>query len=166
MFDPVFVRRVEAIARGKVEPRILRSGPGFDPLFALGASRDRGKCLFDRAVHQRGVDAGLDRETRQLFQFVVGPEQIDVDALNHAGDGLIRNVGKLLFAETKEIEIRRVTEIEKLKMILPGLVAKLHTRFVVLDQIVRVVETRGLPKSIPSGPCPATVQIAAPPSRR
>ena len=54
--------------------------------------------------------------------------------------GLVGNVGKLLFAETEEIEIGGVAEIEKLEMILPSLVAKLDRTVVVLQELVGVVQ--------------------------
>ena len=46
VLNPILIRRIEPVARGKIEPRILRGVPGFEPLLALSVSRDRGKSLL------------------------------------------------------------------------------------------------------------------------
>ena len=93
---------VEAVARGEVEPGVLRRLPGREPFGAVRRLADRGERFVDRSARQRVGDAELDRELGELLQLVVGPEQIDVDALHHLGDRLVGNGRKLLLQKPKK----------------------------------------------------------------
>ena len=91
-------------------------------------------------VFSASRDAELHRQLGELLQFVVGAEQIDVDALHHLGDRLVGNARELPLQEAEEIEIGGIAEIEELEMVLPGLVEQLDRPVVGLHQRVGVVE--------------------------
>ena len=76
------------------------------------------------------------------------------------------NIGKLLLAETEEIEIGGVAEVEELEVILPGLVAKLDRAIVIFEQRRRVVQATSFENPFHAGPCRAALRIAALPIRR
>ena len=144
VLDPVFVGRIEAVSGREIEPGILRLLPRLEPLMAVRPLRDRRQRRVSRAGPKRGCDVELHRELGQLLQFIVGPEQIDIDALHHLGNRLVGNVGELSLEEAEEIQIGGIAEVQKLEMILPGLVEKLDRPVVGLHQAVGVIETDAL----------------------
>jgi NAD(P)-dependent dehydrogenase (short-subunit alcohol dehydrogenase family) len=77
----------------------------------------------------------------------------------------------LLFAETEEIEVGGVAEVEKLEMILPSFVTKLYRAVVIFQELVGIVQavsskggliamTRGLAREL--GDHGVTVNAVAP----
>ncbi len=144
MLAPIFVRGIEAVARSEVEPRILRLLPRLQPCRAVAADRDGGERLVEGTLGQRVVDAEVDGQPREFLQFVVGAEQIGIDALYHARDRLIRHIGELLLHEGEEVEIGGVTEVQELEMILPRAIVELDRAVVVLQKLRRIVEAAPL----------------------
>lgn len=107
-----------ADSRRKPEPRILRILQRLKPLRASFRAADRSQHLVGRAVTQESVgEVELDRQFREAPQFVVRPEQQDVDPRDHAGDRLVGDAGKRLLTELAESQIGAIAEVQHLEMV-------------------------------------------------
>ena len=61
----------------------------------------------------------LRKVARELLQFLVRTEQVDVDAGDHLRDGLVGDRREDLLAEAEEVEVGGVAEVEELEVVLP-----------------------------------------------
>ena len=146
MVEPDLVVGVEAVAGREVEPRVLGGVVRGPPLVAV---------LSD-----------LDRELGQLAQLVVGPEQVDLDALDHLRDAEVGDAGEDLLAEAEEVQIRGVAEVEELEVVLPGLVAELDRPVEAGDQAERVVQAPALEHPLLGDDRPGAARTRSPRDRR
>ena len=118
--DPRPVMVIEAVAVGVVEPRLLDRLPIREPLLAGVARRQR---VLERSFalgRGHGIaDPQLDRAACEALELVVRAEQHDIDPADHRRDRLVGNVGELLLAQLVEHEVRGISEIQKLEVVLP-----------------------------------------------
>jgi len=117
---------------------IARVFEGGEPSLAgLAARADRGQHLLRvDALDERVVDVQLDRQARELLQFLVGPEHQRIDAGDHARDRLVGDLGERLLAELEEDDIRTVAEHQELEVVVPHLREHLDRAMEVFAQIV------------------------------
>jgi len=86
----------------------------------------------------------------KLFELIVGAEHQDVDAGDHARDGLIRDLRKGLLAELEEDDVSTVAEHQEFEVVMPHLRISLNepmkagNNFVVLREASRLVNDRNV----------------------
>ena len=123
-------------AGGEPEPRVLglleRGQPA---VAALGGAHGPEHLVGVVVVEHRVGDAELDGQPAELAHLVVGAEEEDVDAADHACDGLVGHVGEGGLAEVRERHEGAVPEHVELEVVTRHLVHVLEQLVVPVDEV-------------------------------
>ena len=136
---------------------VLTMNHGSDGALPVGHPLRAGLALAQRGEQGLRVVVAADplaqaeplRLLGQPLQLVVGPVQLDVQAADHARDGLVGDVRERALAQPEERQVGGVADVEQLEVVLVGLVHRGHEVVEVADhpeagRVSDVVVHRGL----------------------
>jgi hypothetical protein len=101
---------------------VLHGLEPFQPLLTGRSGPQLGHHRFGVVGDGEGLlQPELHRRPGQRLELLVGPEQVDLHARHHLGDGQVGDAGEGLFAEPEVVEVGGVAQVQELEVVLPQL---------------------------------------------
>ena len=140
---PVDVGSVETVTAGVVEPRLLSLLPCSNPLLAVCRTCELSQSSCCIVVLSKDCgEVVLHSEVSEILELVIGTEENRVHTHHHLGDSQVWDAGERFLAETEEVQVCDVSEVQELEVVLPVLVCQLDQTVIVSHHLGGGVNTR------------------------